>query len=417
MPLKLLSQLTPSQALRGALSLVRAGILISAVILALNAGVTPSYWMIVVFYGLVSLLTNFDLPKVSEQQLITLGLLSDTLFLSFVLLTLDGVLSGWVSVLLFPAIVGSLSLRRYSAWFLAFIAMLCYAVLVNEYLSGHQHVNHHSMDMSSHMQGMLMTFCISVLALTGFISSQTSRLKRHQVALDELREKQWREQQILAFATLSANTTHQLASPISSIRLLLDEWREESDKEVVEDQVFFSQIDAQINRCENMLNGMIDLARDFDPNKQKAESIEDWITHLVNGWWVTRNEVEYHLEQSEELKSFRVRINDNVNFAIANILDNAANACKQAESPKVDIILTKTSNNLNIRIKDNGSAVNPDMAVSLGKKFIKSDSGLGIGVVLANAAIQQAGGMVCLEELAKGQGILVTLPLEPQIAI
>lgn len=436
--LSTLNVLNPDQFTIVWLTWLRLGLVIAVLFLSLKSELSFDYWLILCGYVGAAFWFVYRREVLEESHNLALSLTFDIAFIGWFLYTNNGVMSGWVSVLLFPALVGSLTCKKSTAWFIACLAMLCYGALIYGHLDAmnadphaghmmnHAGMNHggmgddaEPMSMASHIEGMLITFCISVGILTGFISHQADLLRRHQRSLVEMHERQLREQQIMAFATLSANTTHRLASPISSIGLLLEELTENHPDIHWQSDEVFMEINTQIERCGNVLQALVKTTRDYDPNKQRRDNIDAWLPEVVGNWWVTRNEVHYQLDIDESLQGTPIEYDDNISFALINLLDNAANACKNESQPLIVLHVVKnTQNTINIVLQDNGEGIKDLYIPRFGKQFIKSQSGgMGIGTALAQAAIQQAGGQMTVAEgdnvdgVKMGTKVIISLPL------
>lgn len=434
MPKDFFSTLSPNQSTVVWLSWLRLGFVLVVLFLGINSNSSMYHWLVLFGYSGLAFLFVYQREVLGEQKNIAASLVVDILFIGWFLYGNEGVMSGWVSVLLFPALVGSLTCARRTAWLIAVLAMLCYGLLIylhlDEMANGvAEHAGHMGMEntwtehpdtsMASHIEGMLVTFCISVAVLTGFISHQADLIRHHQKSLVEMRERQLREQQIMAFATLSANTTHRLASPISTIGMLLEELAESNpDKDWQHDELYL-EIQTQIQRCENVLQSLVKTTRDYDPDKIRESTVNAWLPLVVGNWWITRNEVQYQLEVNEDLQEQMIEYNDNVSFALINLLDNAANACKDELAPLIDIQAHKNhGQQMQIVIQDNGKGVEQSKLLNLGQRFVQSgNGGMGIGATLAHAAIQQAGGSISLsggdtiDGVKMGTKVEITLPL------
>ena len=121
----------------------------------------------------------------------------------------------------------------------------------------HQHNTHqliglNTRSMSSHIQGMLITFCISVALITGFIAHKTEQVRKHQQTLSDLREQQWRERRIWHSRHYQPMPPT-AASPISTISLLLEELDESDPKRQWLDPQLFTQLQQQTQRCSDAL--------------------------------------------------------------------------------------------------------------------------------------------------------------------
>jgi two-component system sensor histidine kinase RegB len=68
-----------------------------------------------------------------------------------------------------------------------------------------------------------------------------------------------------------------------------------------------------------------------------------------------------------------------------------------------------------IRVEDRGPGIPPELAESLGKRYVsRKEGGLGLGVLLSSASIERLGGDVTLHDRPGGGTRLeIRLPLAP----
>lgn len=372
------------------------------------------YWLIIGSYILYSLFTYFKI-KPSSMALM-LSLLIDLGVLSYLLYLNDGVLSGWVSLLLFPALVGALALSSRRAWMVALSSMLAYAGLMFIYLqqtSMHSlHGENHGSNMSDHLMGMLVSFIISVTLLTAFISNQAKILRVQQKQLKKLQDQKWREQHILALATLAANTTHKIATPLSSAMMMIDELEEQSQEFPAFEADGLSKIKQELLKCSDSLSNLVARARSFDPDVDHNEIISEWLHELIHQWWNSHNEIALQLRIEDELSTCEIAVNSNLDFAITNLLDNAAKACANASVGAINVHAYLTGKGFCVKLIDNGEGLEEELLASLGKGFVPSKYGLGMGVTLAQSAIEQIGGNIRMENNAEGVSTRVYIPLQ-----
>jgi two-component system sensor histidine kinase RegB len=70
---------------------------------------------------------------------------------------------------------------------------------------------------------MWLTFAVSVLLLTTFVSSLARQLAQREAALAQAREAQLRDEQLVALGVQAAGTAHSLSTPLNTLTLLCDE--------------------------------------------------------------------------------------------------------------------------------------------------------------------------------------------------
>jgi two-component system sensor histidine kinase RegB len=97
--------------------------------------------------------------------------------------------------------------------------------------------------------------------------------------------------------------------------------------------------------------------------------------------------------------------------AIANLLDNAAEATENRPAREVRIALTRGSGDLRIQVSDNGVGVPEPLLRRIGEPFFTTKEpgrGTGLGLYLARHVVERQGGEMSVAS-AEGRGTEVTL--------
>ena len=97
--------------------------------------------------------------------------------------------------------------------------------------------------------------------------------------------------------------------------------------------------------------------------------------------------------------------------AIANLLDNAAEATEDRDKSEVRISLSRARDRLRISIADNGVGVPESLLRRIGEPFFttkETGSGTGLGLYLARHVVERQGGEMTITS-AEGRGTQVTL--------
>ena len=410
--------LNPTAALFNRLVLLRLFLILLATLVGVLRQPELPHWLALALYLASAMALHFT-AKRNAATLMT-SLLVDTAALGYFLYLNDGVLSGWVSLLFFPALVGALALPRLLAWIVTGTSLFAYSSLMLIYLqtlSGHEHhMQHGQMDMTDHLLGMLVTFFVSVILLTLFINQQARALRLQQQQLKMLQDRKWREQQIVSMATLSANTTHKFATPLANALMLLEELQEESNHLEAQDRNQLEQVQTQLARCQAAIHDLVEQARSADPETAQTKLVESWLREITDKWWSAHNEIELTLKIDDDLSQRQIETTDNLNFAITNLLDNAAKACRNVSAPSIQFCATEQEGALCITLDDNGEGLDEEIQDNLGSGFLASQSGLGIGVTLAQAAVDQLGGIISMHNREVGVRTQVQIPFQHQEA-
>ena len=100
--------------------------------------------------------------------------------------------------------------------------------------------------------------------------------------------------------------------------------------------------------------------------------------------------------------------------AVYNLLLNACDAAKRGKGPPAVILsLYEDERSINIRIADNGPGVPPPLRQKIFLPFVSEgrESGIGLGLTLAQQIAQEHGGGVSLEQISEGETVFtINLP-------
>lgn len=386
------------------------------------------WWLLPLAYLGVVLWAVYD--HLSHPLRFFSALVLDISVIALVLMLSDGVMSGWVSFLILPALIGCLSLSRLYAWLVALFSVVCYGVLIwfsaepgflffgdsfsygalsggsvsggsvsAGSLSGEgTHPSHtlndgHTMaDMQQHMWGMWLTFSISITLMTGFLVQQRSVANAYQLSMIKLQQQFAREQQIMALAGLTANTTHQLASPISTARLLVEEMLEDALCETEKNRNL-QLVEQQLSRCTTILDNMMTQTETTTTDESEAVEFVPWFKEVLHNWWNGHNEIKLRIAGESECGRLQVQVDQNLTFAFNNVFDNISRALLTDDQYVVEVVLGAVAKStITIEIRYYGEPPSGDVIEFLGKRIVKSQDGMGIGALLAQTAIERLDG-------------------------
>ncbi|MCI1317274.1 MAG: ATP-binding protein, partial [Acetobacter sp.] len=105
---------------------------------------------------------------------------------------------------------------------------------------------------------------------------------------------------------------------------------------------------------------------------------------------------------------------------VCNILDNGL--IHTPPDTVISISVTRTTNQAELCIADNGPGVPVNLLPKLAERFFRLDRsrstpGTGLGISLANAITEHLGGVFILEDNMPGLRVLITFPLFDQPAV
>lgn len=240
----------------------------------------------------------------------------------------------------------------------------------------------------------------------GELSRLRNELYKTTVILREAAENSEEEKEKLSIAI--ADISHQLKTPLTSIRIMLDNISDNPDmpQEIRED--FIQDISKQVEHMRLLVISLLKTAK-FDAGTIKMENEEIDAKKLIDS-------VINNLAILIEIKEIEVitKIDEKAIFiadykwqqeALTNILKNAI----EHSQPKsnIYIIVENTSIFLKIKIKDEGQGIEQKDLKHIFERFYKAkncnEDSIGIGLSLAKTIIEQNNGYIkATSEVGKG---------------
>lgn len=240
----------------------------------------------------------------------------------------------------------------------------------------------------------------------GELSRLRNELYKTTVILIEAAENSEEEKEKLSIAI--ADISHQLKTPLTSIRIMLDNISDNPDmpQEIRED--FIQDISKQVEHMSSLVISLLKIAK-FDAGTIKMENEEIDAKKLIDS-------VINNLAILIEIKEIEVitKIDEKAIFiadykwqqeALTNILKNAI----EHSQPKsnIYIIVENTSIFLKIKIKDEGQGIEQKDLKHIFERFYRAkncnEDSIGIGLSLAKTIIEQNNGYIkATSEVGKG---------------
>lgn len=109
-------------------------------------------------------------------------------------------------------------------WFICALCIFLYSALFVADIK--QHFDHISSDYKTHLLGMWINYVSSAIVICFFMTKLMNVLRGQQESLMVSRENNLKSEQLIGLATVSAVTVHNLATPLSTLTLLVEDLAE-----------------------------------------------------------------------------------------------------------------------------------------------------------------------------------------------
>lgn len=296
-----------------------------------------------------------------------------------------GYANPFISLLLVPLILGAVLLPPRLAWGLAAWVGLMYTLLMRYYLPLALEVSPETA-VHLHLQGMWFNFLLTAVLVAAFTGALAKALRHRDAALARAREQRLRDEQLFALGLQAAAAAHDLATPLASVRLTLDDLRQDfsGDEELSPPLDLMA---GQLQRVEAVLARLGQAARSRENVAGPALPARRWLARTLERWGLLHPQASVVLEADAGLPA--IEDDPVLEAVLMTLLNNAV----EASPGHVSLAARVRDGFLRVEVADAGPG--------LGGK----QAGWGVGLELAQAAMARLGGHLEVQD-RPGGGVL-----------
>lgn len=381
----------------------------------------PLLWLL----GLVALSLLGNLLALLWQRrggvvrpgLLTGLLIYDVLHLTALLYLSGGPFNPFSFLYLVLIALSTLILRERAVWALAALSALCSALLFLHHRPLELPSGGHAAHLNIHLYGMWVAFSVAACFIVYFLMRTRAALAAREEALAEARRTAAHKERLASLATLAAGAAHELATPLSTIALVVGELRRHladgaprGGPSLTED---IDLIEAEVMRCRAVLDQMaVDAGQ--SPGEGLVEaSLEALLTAACEG---LPRQPAVRREAAGGAVVLPLRA---LAQALRGLVKNA-----QSASPAGSEVLLRAAlrgDALRIEVIDRGCGMSEAVLSRLGEPFFTTRApgqGMGLGIFLCRAVVEGLGGALRFTSSpGRGTTASIGLPLSGPAAI
>lgn len=362
---------------------------------------------ILILMTAVNLLTWLRLDKslpVTDIELF-IQLLIDVFCLSGIVFFVGGANNPFISYLLVPVCIAAATLNTRMTWLITALCLTGYSLLLFFYIEQPTvapHHHHHSASphqgINLHILGMWATFSVSAILISYFVNRMANSLRIQTRRLNQRHEDEWRDEQLMAVATLAAGTAHELGTPLSTMKVVLHELLADSQNKPLQEELQI--LSNQVEQCSGILRQLVVKADLQHQGEITPVNVKTFCLSIIDQWKLMRPEVSCQVAiDTTSVTGLEAVFAPTVQQAIINMLHNAADASPH----NILINIQWNRQQMTWLIDDNGAGIPGEIQEELGKAFVTTKGkGLGIGFFITHATINRFGGQIRLFSRAAG---------------
>jgi signal transduction histidine kinase len=237
----------------------------------------------------------------------------------------------------------------------------------------------------------------------------------------------WQANRNMMFAqqktTFVSNVSHELKTPLTSIRMYAELLKEERVKDPEKKNHYLQVIVSESQRLTRLVNNVLDFGRLEQGKKQyhfRDLDLAEFLRGVVETQRLSVQKAGMVLENEIPLQSFRVRTDpDALEQVLLNLLDNAIKYAAAGKELIVD--LKSLDDHFRLMVFDRGPGIAVRHRERIFQKFHRVDNSLtsrqpgsGLGLSIARSIMRELEGDICYEPRAGGGSCFVVLiPYRP----
>jgi two-component system sensor histidine kinase RegB len=322
---------------------------------------------------------------------VSLQLAVDAASIAALVYLTGGYANPFISLLLVPLILAAVTLPPLHAWAMAAWVGVLYTLLMHYYTPLAIQVSP-AMAVDLHLTGMWLNFLLTAALVAAFAGRLAASLRRRDAELARVREQRLRDDHLFALGLQAASAAHDLATPLASVRITLDELRRDYAGDDELDQPL-ALLSGQVVRLEKVLERLAAVARGRDRQDAPRVALDGWLRRVLEHWGLLWPDARVDLEVSPDARA--IPDDAALEAALVTLLNNAA----RFSPGEIRVTAAEEGEVVAIQVSDRG----PGLGAGA-----ENSPGWGVGLDIVRAAMDRLGGRLDLAN-RPGGGVVARL--------
>jgi two-component system sensor histidine kinase RegB len=311
--------------------------------------------------------------------------------------------------------VGGVMIRPRAAWSLTAVAILGYTLLLFWSMPVEILGARPSSELNLRVTGLMLAFATCSSVVTYFVTRTASQLKDSESELRKTQAARAASQRLQGLTSLAAGAAHELATPLSTIDVIVRELSRhlegvEKPESVTTD---LQLMDAQLEMCKQILQRLRTSAGDSMAQRWDNTTVGDLIDATLEG---VRDPHRVEVtDGSDRVENQSLWVpQEALAQAIRNLIHNGLDASD--ENSKIHVEARIENDSVKILVIDEGEGMSEDVMGRAPDPFFTTKApgaGIGLGLFLTKNVISQLGGDLVFDSTpGSGTAAIVSIPLQ-----
>ncbi len=260
--------------------------------------------------------------------------------------------------------------------------------------------------------GLLIAFATCGGVITYFITMLTGELKQRELELQLAEDERLRARQLEGLATLAAGAGHELATPLSTIAVVVKEMSRTIEKHSLPPSVSqdIALIRSELDHCRQILDRLASAAGDAAGERLTQTTVDEFFEEILLG---VREPGRVRVSVADNVKSITSDLPVQAAAqAVRNLVQNAIDASQPGAD--VELKADLAGDKWRLLVVDRGDGMTNEVLQRIGQPFFTTKEpgrGMGLGLYLTQNVLHRLGGkLVFSSRPGHGTTAEVTLP-------
>jgi two-component system, sensor histidine kinase RegB len=249
------------------------------------------------------------------------------------------------------------------------------------------------------------SFTLAAILLVLFVTRIVRNLAHRDARLAALRQRAAEEEHVVRMGLLASGAAHELGTPLSSLAVMLGDWRREAvvrrSPSLLAD---VEEMAGQVARCKEILGQVLLAAGEVRGDRPVRTTLRAFLRDLVEAW---RSAHDTMLVFEDRIDGDPPIVADR---PLAQTIDNLLDNAREAGARQIQLTAVLHDAIVILTVRDDGSGFPAELLEAFGQPYrsTKGAEGAGVGLFLAANVLRTLGGWISARNL-DGGGAEVTI--------
>lgn len=229
-----------------------------------------------------------------------------------------------------------------------------------------------------------------------------------------LTEKMTAASQLLFLGKMAGGIAHEVNNPLAIINAMTERMKRDSDPADSKLHDGINKIQAMVKRISKVTQGLLHFSKESGGETFDLIDIRSIVRelHSLTGERLKNSNVEFGINVPDEPCQLHLQV-DQVRLALVEILDNAIDAVRNVDQPKIELAVASREGRVLVAVTDNGRGIPPKIIHEIMHPFFTTkevNQGMGLGLSVAQGIVRRNKGEIQIQSVPSLTTVMISFP-------